>query len=586
MSTVKISQLPIIAAIDANTANTLFAGVDIPTGATGKMTAGVLARGLYSNDVLNVGGNPVLYPNVAAQFASSSNTYLQINLQNFNSNGSSDFVASTSDSDNANNYVDMGINGKTFNDPIYTSMKPYDAYVYSHGPDTTSYQGNLVIGTASSDANIVFIAGGTLAGNIVGRISKDTFDFLKDTRVTGNITATGMVTGTNITIIQGVDLTQNTNIATIQGVDLTQNASITAAFLKANTVQANLDGANSAITVIQGVDNTQNASITIIQGVDLTQNAAITVIQGVDLTQNASITAAFLKANNAIANTSGVITAGDFNISGNLTTLGVGSAGLFTVNATSYVANTAAFKITGSANFASQLPLNQGYMMHVTGFANTSTRLVVDAFGANAYSAFIGRSARGTAVAPTASQNNDVLLRISGNGWGATGYSQFGVGRIDLVADENYTDTAKGSKIEFWNTITGSNTLNKIATFNATRVNFTGAVIPEKGFIYAANTYPGVQTAIVVDFANNSVLRANTSAGLSVSFANYTVGKVVELWVTNIAGNAQTFTHGCSALASTVNATTYNIPSTSSILAKYMCFNNDAANVFVSIIHA
>jgi hypothetical protein len=558
MSTVKISQLPSINAIDANTANTLFAGVDVPTGSTGKMTARVLARGLYSNEVLNVGGNPILYPNVAAQFASTSNTYLQINLQNFNSNGSSDIVASASDSDNANNYVDMGINGRTFNDPIYTSMKPHDAYVYCHGPDHTSYQGNLVIGTASSDANIVFIAGGTLTENVVGRISKNTFDFLKDTRVTGNIAATGTVTGTNITVMQNVDLTQN--------------ASISAAFNLANTLQGGL--------------NTSNAAIVIQQGVNATQNSAITIIQGVDLTQNASITAAFLKANNAIANTSGVITAGDFNISGNLTTLGVGSAGLFTVNATSYVANTAAFKITGSANFASQLPLNQGYMMHITGFANTSTRLVVDAFGANAYSAFIGRSSRGTATAPTASQNNDVLLRISGNGWGATEYSQFGVGRIDLVADENYTDTAKGSKIEFWNTITGSNTLNKIATFNATRVNFTGAVIPEKGFIFTSNTYPGVQTAIVVDFANNSVLRANTSAGLSVSFSNYTVGKVVEVWVTNTSGNGQTFTHGCSALASTVNATTYNIPATSSVLARYMCFGDNAANVFVSVVHA
>jgi hypothetical protein len=53
--------------------------------------------------------------------------------------------------------------------------------------------------------------------------------------VTGNIAATGMVTGTNITIIQGVDLTQNANITIIQGVDLTQNASIAASFDKANS---------------------------------------------------------------------------------------------------------------------------------------------------------------------------------------------------------------------------------------------------------------------------------------------------------------------------------------------------------------
>jgi hypothetical protein len=115
--------------------------------------------------------------------------------------------------------------------------------------------------------------------------------------VTGNIAATGTVTGTNITIIQGVDTTQNTNIATIQGVDLTQNSSISAAFGLANTLQGGLNTANANIVIGQGVNNTQNANITIIQGVDVGQNAAITAIQGVDLTQNASISAAYGLAN-------------------------------------------------------------------------------------------------------------------------------------------------------------------------------------------------------------------------------------------------------------------------------------------------
>ena len=585
MSTVKISQLPIISAIDANTANTLFAGVDVPTGSTGKMTAQVLARGLYSNEILNVGGNPVLYPNVAAQFASTSNTYLQINLQNFNSNGSSDIVASASDSDNANNYVDMGINGKTFNDPIYTSMKPYDAYVYSHGPAHTSYQGNLVIGTASSDANIVFIAGGTLAGNIVGRISKDTFDFLKDTRVTGDIAATGSVTGTNITVMQGVDAGQNAAITIIQNTDLTQNASITAAFLKANTVQANLDGAN----------------------------ANITIIQNTNLTQNASTQAAFDKANNALANTSGTF-GGNLNLTGNLTAQGIQSTtgaistgnlivtgtanvsgtlnvvGAVSMNAKLILANSnfsateSAVTITASPTVAT--PSNDGYMIHISGKNGIPSRIVSDAYGTGAYSVYASRSARGTVTSPTAVQAGDIMGRISSNGYGTTKFQQFGTGRIDFVATENYTDANTGSQIKFWNCPIGSNTLTNIATFNGDSVTFTGVVNPAKGFIYTPTTYPGAQTAVVIDFSNNSVIRANTSAGLSVSFSNYTYGKVVELWVTNTSGFGQTFTHGCSALASTTNSTTYSIPSTASILARYMCFDGDAANVYVSITHA
>ena len=47
MSTVKITELPLISQINSNTSNTLFMGVDIPTDVTGKMTVHTLAQGLY-----------------------------------------------------------------------------------------------------------------------------------------------------------------------------------------------------------------------------------------------------------------------------------------------------------------------------------------------------------------------------------------------------------------------------------------------------------------------------------------------------------------------------------------------------------
>ena len=109
MSTVKISQLPLLSIVNANTAQTWFVGVDVPTLATGKFTAHTLAQGLYANEILNVGVNPVLYSNVIGQFSGDDPGYLQVNLQNFNANGSSDYVASASDSDNANSYIDMVI---------------------------------------------------------------------------------------------------------------------------------------------------------------------------------------------------------------------------------------------------------------------------------------------------------------------------------------------------------------------------------------------------------------------------------------------------------------------------------------------
>ena len=550
MSTVKISQLPIIGAIDANTANTLFAGVDVPTGATGKITAQTLARGLYSNEILNVGGNPINYPNVIGQFASTSNTYLQINLQNFNSNGSSDVVASASDSNNANNYVDMGINGKTFNDPIYTSMKPYDAYVYSYGPSNTSHQGNLVIGTASTNANIVFIAGGTLTQNIVGRISKDTFDFLKDTRVTGNVTATGTVTGTNITILQAVNLTQN--------------ASISAAFGLANTLQGGLNTANTNIAVMQGVN----------------------------LTQNTYTQAAFDKANNALANSSGTFAgnltiSGDANVTGMLNVTGEVNmnAALVLANST-FSATEAAFTITAAGS--SQTPTQSGTLMQLTSKANTPARVLIDSFGTSntAYPVIAGRNARGTVTSPTATQNNDILLRIAGNSYGTTGYAPFGDARIDFVATENHSDTNRGSRIRFWNTPTGSNVVNEIASFNADSVEFTGTVKPDKGFIYVPTLLVGNQTAFTIDFSTTSLIKATLAADCTISLSNYVKGKVVEVWLTNTSGLTRTITHGCTATNSSENATTFTMPATSSAYLRYFSIDGDNANTFVAIQHA
>jgi len=225
-------------------------------------------------------------------------------------------------------------------------------------------------------------------------------------------------------------------------------------------------------------------------------------------------------------------------------------------------------------------------MLQVTGKANSVTRVVLDSFGANTYPVVVGRMGRGSADLPAATLANDVMMRIVGNGYTGTQFPSSSPTKIDFVATENFSDTNRGTQIQFWNTPTGSNTIQKIASFNADSVTFAGVVNPTKGFIYTPTVYPGVQTAITLDFANNSVLRAQTSTGLTVTLSNFTVGKVVELWVTNTAGGNQTFTHGVSALNSTTNSTTWTIPGTSSILARYMCIDGTLANTLVAVIHA
>jgi hypothetical protein len=112
---------------------------------------------------------------------------------------------------------------------------------------------------------------------------------------------------------------------------------------------------------------------------------------------------------------------------------------------------------------------------------------------------------------------------------------------------------------------------NKVASVSTNTVTFQNTFF---GTIPAGST---------IDFANNTVIRAQTATGLVATLSNFVTGKVVDAWITNTAGTNQTFTHGVSAINSTVNATTYNIPSTSTIYVKYWSMDGTLANTFVAI---
>lgn len=514
MSTVKISQLPALPSISANTSNTLFLGVDIPTAITGKFTATVLAQQLFANNTLNVGSNQQNLPNTIAQFALSGESYVQTNLVNTNGGGTADIVITANNGTDSTLFADFGYANKYYQpglefNNIGNAVSPLDGYLYIQRDTTTTQGGNLIVGTTSSNTAIKLIVGGGSSSNIVGKITANSF-----------------ITYNPIIFADGT--TQNTASAS--------NAYSQAAFSLANTALQN----TSIITVNNNL-NVPNL---------LSVNAAANIMGTLNVSGMVQMNSVVLLTNSTFSATQAALT----------------------VSATPTVA------------LASQ----DGYLIHASGKQNVSCRIVSDSFGANAntYPLFAGRAARGNVTNPTAVQTNDILLRIGGNGYGTTGYASLGSAHIDFVAAENWTDSARGSQIKFYNSPIGSNVLNQIASFDANTVTFSGSVSPTKGFIYTPFTYPGAQTAITIDFANNSVIRANISAPLTVSFVNYTAGKVVELWITNTSGPNQNFTHGCSALNSTTNSTTYAIPGTSTVVAKYISFDGDLANTLVSVVHA
>jgi hypothetical protein len=532
MATVKITDLPSILTVNSNTANTVLVGVDIPTNITGKITLTTLAAGLYSNNALVVGNNFTILPNVLAQFTGNSSVYTQVNHENLNPNGSGDYVITADDGNDTDHFMDMGLNGSTFSDPtsIYSATKAHDGYLYISSSGAN--KGNLAIGTTNATGKVNFVVGGLQTQNIVGYID-----------------STGIWSNSINSVVTANALSANSVINT--------------------RVSANVANLRSEIT----------ANVITIRG-EITSN--VSTINGSITTNNTTQTtfaqAAFDKANNALANTNGVSTAGDFFISGDGFVNGT-----FVLANSTFGATEAAMTIKATATV--QTPSQSGTMMHVTGKANTPARIIYDSFSTDgsAYSLIAGRTARGTVVSPTATQNNDILMRIAGNGWGTTGFAPLGVARIDIVATENYTDSARGSKIIMYNIANGSNTVQEIASFNANTIEFTGTVKPEKGFIYVPTVLPSSQTAFTIDFSTTSLIKASLAADCTISLSNYVAGKVVEVWLTNTGGTARTVTHGCTATNSSVNATTFNMSGTSSAYLKYFSIDGDNANTFVAV---
>ena len=320
MATVKISQLPVLSQLSANNANTVFVVVDRTTNTTSQFSTTVLAQGLYANNILNVGtaNTGLLLPNSVAQFISNTQVFSQVNFQNLNAKGSADIVITSDDGDNSNNYLDLGIQGSNMDaDPLF-DLPNNDGYLYVHGKNNQK-QGNLWIGTATSNTDVVFFTGAHKQANEIGRFEngvglslKMPIKFADNTiQNTAAVTAAHSQVIFNqansaydfaidlnnfVTSIYGVANTQSNSISVIQGVNATQNTNITTA--------------NNQAWAAFGVANTNSSNIAILQAVNTTQNTNIT-------TANNHAWAAFTKANNALANTTGIFD-GTLTITGDL----------------------------------------------------------------------------------------------------------------------------------------------------------------------------------------------------------------------------------------------------------------------------
>ena len=123
---------------------------------------------------------------------------------------------------------------------------------------------------------------------------------------------------------------------------------------------------------------------------------------------------------------------------------------------------TVSYQVTGNST-------TTGTDLHISGADGVQTRITQDAFGANTYVAFTGRTSRGTAATPTQTLSGDTIAQFTGRGF-SNGTLQFGnasTGRLDVVAAENFTDTSRATNVQIFTTAASSVTPTAIATFSS-----------------------------------------------------------------------------------------------------------------------
>ena len=511
MSTIKISELPKYSTINANTANTLFVGVDTPTDTTYQFTAHTLAQGLYANEILNVGINPVLFTNTVAQFSGSDPSYLQSNMQNFDANGTTDIVVTN---DNSVSYIDMGICGTNYDRPTATAYNPNDGYIFVNSG--TNNTGNLLLATGTTGTSVIFAIGESNTINVVASVTAtglvlSTPSYLTFADRTKQSTAGAPYAYSNASFLYA-----NTQVGLINGVNVTQNTSITAAFTQANAAF-------------------------------LYANTQVGLLNGVDVTQNTSISAAFNKANNALANTSGVIFAGDITFTGNayIGNAAISSSGVYSIGAFNgtYTDGTVLDYTTGNGRIsvgpADKLTFYSG------GPAATKTLEI---------------SSNGT----VSTSNVSLSGNLTSNG--VVTITSTGSLIVNGPAIYNSTVVNNGNRTNNGNTtFNGPLTANGAVQINSTLVT-TGAVVIGGTMIPAnnnislgsiANPFLNFYTQnsdVVFANSNVSVLGTFTANGLSTFNGNViTTGTLTTVGALTVSGNS--IVSGTSNIAGTMIAT-------------------------------
>ena len=189
--------------------------------------------------------------------------------------------------------------------------------------------------------------------------------------------------------------------------------------------------------------------------------------------------------------------------------------------------------------------LPSGTDLYIVGANSANTRITQDAYGTGNYPVYTGRSARGTAASPTATQSGDFLTQFTGRGYGATGFGTASTGYFALLAAENFTDTAQGTYASIYTTPTGSISIAEAFRFGpAGQLGIGGATYGTSGYVFTSGGASAAPTWSQVSLSNVSGTLGVTQGGTGLT--SYTTGSLL-------------YASGSTTLAGLADAATGNV---------------------------
>jgi hypothetical protein len=453
---------------------------------------------------LNVGsaGFSIL-PNTIAQFTDSKPIYTQVNIQNINGQGSSDYVATADVGSDTAYYTDLGKSGST--NYFGTGFLPLDSYLVGQGNDGHVEGSNVVIAaTTAGYGDIVFIQGGTQASNETARFKINQGLLIKTgvastNNATGALVITGGV-GVKGTVYSDGVYDQNIRILTIANAAFSQ---ANAAFAQANSSpSSNGSSSNGSFAQANAAFAQANASFAQANVATTNANAAFAQANGAFAQANA----AFSAANSSLSTTGGTL-------SGVLT---------ITNTSSSAAANTGALQVYGGATLGGNVHVGQSGFFGNSYGSITFANPIISALGnVNSFSQVVvqnlnaGNNASGDVVvtADNGSDNDTYIdLGINSSNYNQSAYNLTGLNDGYLyVAGNTITgggnlvlSTTTGKDIIFG--LNGSTTANEVARFKFNK----GLVLYSQPITFADGTSQNTAAGPYA-FSNASFAQANAS---------------------------------------------------------------------------